>query len=64
MSRINSALMITDSKQAWLAKMTGRRVQEELLFFQNPDGPDANLMLTPTSPRPMLDRHSEDLRLK
>jgi len=23
--------MITDSKQAWLAKITGRRVQEEIL---------------------------------
>jgi hypothetical protein len=24
--------MITDSKQAWLAKITGRRVQEVLMF--------------------------------
>jgi hypothetical protein len=30
MSRPNRALMITDSNQVCLAKMTGRRVQEEL----------------------------------
>jgi hypothetical protein len=31
MSRANRALMITDSNQVCFAKMTGRRVQEEVL---------------------------------
>jgi hypothetical protein len=30
--------MITDSNQACMAKMIGRRVQEEVLFFPNPAG--------------------------
>jgi hypothetical protein len=44
-----SILSISNRNIHHCQKSGKTKLQEELLFFQNPDGPDANLVLTPTN---------------
>jgi hypothetical protein len=56
--------MIIDSNQTRLVKMTARRVQEGVLFFQKPADPKSNLILTPTYLRASMILEGEDYDLK